>query len=138
MVRTGFVRLASSVLAAASLAAPGAAAVTARAAVPLDSLVDHHPADSLVVPLRRFENEAPRPSEGAAAAWLLGQLHYARGEYRPAAEAFSRAAARLDPARKPEARYWAGLAWLALGDPGQARAAFEELSKPGSPRRAEA
>ena len=97
-------------------------AAAARAQTTLEELVRHRPADSLVVPLRRFENEARRPADGARAAMLLGQLYYARGEYRPAAEAFSRAAARLDPAHKPEARYWMGLAWLALGDAGQARA----------------
>ncbi len=107
-------------------------------AVSLDSLLARLPADSLAVPLRRFENEASRPREGAQAAFLLGQLHYARGEYRRAAEAFSRAAARLDPARKPEARYWAAMSWLALGDHAQARATFEELVGESVPRRTDA
>jgi tetratricopeptide (TPR) repeat protein len=96
------------------------------------------PADSLVGPLRRMENDALHPRAGADAAMRLGQLHYARGEYRRAAEAFSRAAARLDPGRKAEARYWAGLSWLALGDAGQARAVFEEITSAESPRRTEA
>ena len=113
-------------------------AAAARAQTTLEELVRHRPADSLVVPLRRFENEARRPADGARAAMLLGQLYYARGEYRPAAEAFSRAAARLDPAHKPEARYWMGLAWLALGDAGQARAVFEELAQQETPLRTEA
>ena len=107
-------------------------------ATSLDSLVRAHPADSLVVPLRRFENETGHGSEGARAAFTLGQLHYARGENRRAAEAFSRAAARLDPAHKTEARYWAGMSWLALGEAAQARAVFEELVEPGAPRRSEA
>ena len=111
---------------------------TPSRAVSLDSLLARLPADSLAVPLRRFENEASRPREGAQAAFLLGQLHYARGEYRRAAEAFSRAAARLDPARKSDARYWAALSWLALGDHGQARATFEELVGPEAPRRNDA
>jgi tetratricopeptide (TPR) repeat protein len=69
------------------------------------------------------------PVQAALAAMTLGQLHYARGEYRRAAEAFSRAAARLDPARKGEARLWAARSWLALGDGAQARAAFSELAE---------
>lgn len=112
-----------------------ALATTAHAA-PLDSLLRKHSADQLVEPLRRFENQS-RPREGAQAAMLLGHLHYARGEYRRAAEAFGRAAARLDPAGKPEARYWSGLAWLALGDHGRARAALEEVG-PADARSADA
>jgi tetratricopeptide (TPR) repeat protein len=89
------------------------------------------PPDSLVVPLRRFETEHAQESEGGEAAWLLGQLHFARGEYRQAADAFGRAGARLDPERKPAARYWAGLSWLALKQPEQARAALEEAAQSG-------
>src|SRR5262249_48874926 len=48
------------------------------------------------------------------------------------------AAARLDPGRKPEARYWAGLAWLALGDANQARAALDEVVGGGGLRHTEA
>jgi len=116
---------------AASIAGPGRAGS-------VDSLLRRVPADSLVAPLRRIEGNALHPREAAEAALRLGQLHYARGEYRRAAEAFSRAAARLDPGRKIEARYWMGMSWLALGDPGQARAAFEELIGAESPRRTEA
>lgn len=90
-------------------------------------------ADTLVVALKRLESG--RPDQGGNAALLLGQLHFARGEYRLAADAFARAAARLDPARKPEARYWVGLSWLGLGDPNQARAALEEVADSDSPRR---
>jgi tetratricopeptide (TPR) repeat protein len=114
------------------------AARTPAWAAAVDSLLRKVPADSLVLPLRRIENNALRPREAAEAALKLGQLHYARGEYRRAADAFSRAAARLDPARKPEARYWAGMSWLALGDAGQARAVFEEITSGESPRRSEA
>lgn len=57
----------------------------------------------------------------------LGQRHYARGEYRQAAENFALAAARLDPAHKPRARYWAGLSWLGADETTQARAAFEDV-----------
>ena len=116
----------------------GAHAAPLRAQPALEQVLRAHPADSLVVPLRRFENESRRPLEGARAALMLGRLHYARGEYRPAAEAFSRAAARLDPAHKMEARYWMGLSWLALGDAGQARAVFEEIAQQDSTRRTEA
>ena len=90
-------------------------------------------ADSLVAALKRLESG--RPDQGGNAALVLGQLHFARGEYRLAADAFARAAARLDPARKPEARYWVGLSWLGLGDPNQARAALEEVADSESPRR---
>jgi tetratricopeptide (TPR) repeat protein len=69
---------------------------------------------------------------------LLGQLHFARGEFREAAAAFGRAAARLDPAAKPEARYAQGLAFLALGEPTQARSALEEVARTSSLRRIDA
>ena len=75
-----------------------AAFASAGGAATLDSLLARYPAGQPRVPLRRFENDATRPREGAAAAMLLGQLLRA-GEYRAAAEAFSRAAARLEPAR---------------------------------------
>jgi len=104
----------------------------------LDSLMHAMPADSLVVPLRRLENLATRPREGAEAALLLGQLLYARGEYRAAAGAFGRAAARLDPERKPEARYWTGLCDLALQESGAARAVLEEVAQSGSKRQLDA
>jgi tetratricopeptide (TPR) repeat protein len=109
------------------------AVLAAAPAGPLPSelrlLLERKAADSLVVPLRRFENEHGRGSEGGEAAYLLGQLHYARGEYRQACDAFGRAAARLEPERKPVARYWAGLSWLALKQPDQARAALEEVAQ---------
>jgi tetratricopeptide (TPR) repeat protein len=69
---------------------------------------------------------------------LLGRLHFARGEYRQAADAFARAGARLDPSRKEDARYWAGLSWLAMKEPNQARAALEEVEQSASSRRPEA
>jgi tetratricopeptide (TPR) repeat protein len=104
----------------------------------LDALLHRTPADSLVGPLEHFENHAARTADGAEAAMTLGRLHYARGEYRRAAEAFSRAAARLEPARKSAARYWAAQSWLALGDANQARAGFEELSQNEGPLRTDA
>jgi tetratricopeptide (TPR) repeat protein len=69
---------------------------------------------------------------------VLGQLHFARGEFREAAAAFGRAAARLDPAAKPEARYAQGLAFLGLGEPTQARAALEEVARTSALRRIDA
>lgn len=104
----------------------------------LDSLLQHLPADSVAAPLRRFESEHGRFREGAEAALALGRLHFARGEYRQAADGFARAAARLDPARKYEARYWAGLSWLGLRDAAQARATLEEVVRSDSPRRNDA
>ncbi|MGH7741668.1 MAG: hypothetical protein ACRENS_06565, partial [Candidatus Eiseniibacteriota bacterium] len=61
---------------------------------------------------RRASHTPPRPAASAAdltpeGEFDLGQRHYARGEYRQAAEHFALAAARLEPARKPTARYWA-------------------------------
>src|SRR5205823_4954281 len=79
-------------------------------------------ADSLAARLRRDERIAIGPRAAGEAALELGRLHYARGEYRAAAEAFARAAARLDPAHKDEPLYWEGLAWLGLGNPAAARA----------------
>jgi tetratricopeptide (TPR) repeat protein len=61
-------------------------------------------------------------ADAAAALLTLGRYEYARGEYRSAAIAFARAAARLEPAAKNEARYWSGLGWFALGDLERARA----------------
>jgi tetratricopeptide (TPR) repeat protein len=127
----------------ATLGFIGTLLVTAAPAAPavapdLLALLRSMPADSLVGPLRRFEAARSRPTEAAEAAMTLGHLHYARGEYREAATAFGRAAARLDPARKSEARYWAGLAWLGLGEATQARAALEEVVTGDGTRRREA
>jgi tetratricopeptide (TPR) repeat protein len=69
----------------------------------------------------------------AADDFDAGQRHYARGEYRQAAERFALAAARVEPALKPRARYWAGLAWLGAGESTQARAAFEDVIESGAP-----
>lgn len=104
----------------------------------LRAILSGTPADSLARPLRRYEAARARYPDAAEAALLLGQLQYARGEYRRAAETFARAAARLDPARKPEARYWTGLAWLGAGEPDQTRAALEEVASGGGPRHAPA
>jgi tetratricopeptide (TPR) repeat protein len=104
----------------------------------LRELLASTPADSLVAPLRRLEARAPRDREAADAAFTLGQLHYARGEYRQAAEAYTRAVARLAPSRQGPARYWAGLAWLGAGEPAQARAALEEVARTDASLRARA
>lgn len=142
------------VIAALVLAAPTARAPRARPArdrapaavahpmprIPatLDSLLMGESPDSLVAPLRRFESARAGSADAAEAALVLGHLHFARSEYTQAAAAYSRAAARLDPARKPEARYWTGLAWLGMREPNQARAALEEVAASNSPRRTEA
>jgi tetratricopeptide (TPR) repeat protein len=91
--------------------------------------VDSRPADSLIAPLRKFEQEHGETAEGGEAAWMLGQLHFARGEYRQACAAFGRATPRLAPERKPVARYWTGLSWLALKQADLARTTFEEVAQ---------
>jgi tetratricopeptide (TPR) repeat protein len=93
------------------------------------------PADSLAPALLRLEAASPR-STAAGAAYALGQFHHARGEYRLAAGAFGRAAARLQGVEHTEARYRQGLAFLGDRDPGHARAAFEEVAMLSQPFRA--
>ena len=92
------------------------------------------PADSLGSALQRLESAGPAPVS-AAAACAEGEFHHARGEYRLAAEAFGRAAARLQGLEHIEARYRQGLAWLGDRDPGRARAAFEEVAMLSQPFR---
>jgi tetratricopeptide (TPR) repeat protein len=106
------------------------------AVVGLDTLLHTVPAGRLAGPLAALE--AARPENAAEAALTAGALHYARGEYRAAIEAYGRAAARLEPARKAEPRYWIGVSWLALGEPAQARAAFEEVARTDASRRVDA
>ena len=93
------------------------------------------PADSLGSALRRIEAAGPA-STSAAAAFAEGQFHHARGEYRLAADAFGRAAARLQGLDHTEARYRQGLAFLGERDAARARAAFEEVSMLSQPYRA--
>ena len=104
-----------------------AAAVPARAMEPVWPQVASVPADSLVPALKTIEARGPRPVS-ASAAYALGQLHHARGEYRLAAEAFGRAAARLSGADRADARYRQGVAWLGAQEAGRARASFEEVA----------
>jgi hypothetical protein len=93
------------------------------------------PADSLDPVLRRIEAQGP-VSRAAAAAYALGQFHHARGEYRIAAVAFGRAAARSQGVERAEARYRQGLAWLGAREAARARAAFEEVAMLSEPYRA--
>jgi len=109
---------------------------TAGPASDLRAVLERTPADSLVAPLRAFEGGHGRGREAGDAALLLGKLHFARGEYRAAADDFTRAAARLEPSLKPEARYWEGLACLGVPDLDQARAALEEVDRAGGGRQA--
>ena len=90
------------------------------------------PADSLGAALQRLERSDPR-EVSAGAAFALGQFRYARGEYRLAAEAFGRAAARLQGYDRADARYRQGLAWLGHAEGGRARAAFEEAASMSDP-----
>lgn len=121
------VALVLSVLLAVSAAVPDSLAALIRGAAP----------DSVAEALQA--HAARQAGAGAAEALLvLGRYEYARGEYRQAAGAFARAGARLEPARKSEARYWAGLSWLALGDLERARGALEEVARTGGLRHLDA
>src|SRR5215831_3817779 len=103
------------------------AAASVPVSAPLQALLESRPADSLVAPLRKFELEHARGSEASEAAYVLGQLHFARGEYRQACDAFARAAASQDQGKQALARYWIGLSWLALKQPEQARGTLDQV-----------
>jgi tetratricopeptide (TPR) repeat protein len=120
-------------LTATVLLLSGALASLATAPV-WDQLPAGLPADSLAPALRSLESRASRPV-AASAAFALGQFHHARGEYRAAADAFSRAAARLAGAERAEARYRQGLALLGAREGGRARAAFEDVLALSQPLR---
>jgi tetratricopeptide (TPR) repeat protein len=122
------------------IALPLAAAPQGRptAPDPLRQLLATTPADSLPDALRAFEARNARTSQATEALLVLGQLHYARGAYRQAAECYARASARLEPGRKAEGRYWTGLSWLALSEADRARAALDEVAAEKGPRQAAA
>jgi TolA-binding protein len=111
-----------------TLLVPLAFALTIPLSPGVRAVLESHSPDSLLAPLKRHEVVKGKAPEAGEAAFLLGQLHLARGEHRLAADAFSRAAARLDGARKAEARYWAGVSWLGVPDGAQARAVLDEVS----------
>ncbi|NOT34277.1 MAG: hypothetical protein HOP12_08930, partial [Candidatus Eisenbacteria bacterium] len=92
------------------------------------------PADSLPRVLAEMEGATSGPA-AAEIAMTLARLQYVRAEYPGAAQSFTRASARLDPARKTEARYWAGLSWLASGDATRAASILEEVGRQPSPWR---
>lgn len=96
------------------------------------------PAETVAARLRALELESGDAGLSGAAAMTRGQLHFARGEFRTAADVFSRLAARVGPDAKPEARYWAGLSWLGAGQLSQARATLEEVARVPGPRQNDA
>jgi tetratricopeptide (TPR) repeat protein len=114
-----------------ALAAIACLLLSAAPARALEPVWSHLPAgvaaDSLRPALMRLESRGPR-ALAASAAFTLGQFHHARGEYRLAAEAFGRAAARLTGEERADARYHQGLALLGAQDAGHARAAFEDAA----------
>lgn len=116
-------------LALVSLAPPA----TAGAGAAWKQLPPGLPADSCMLRLRAWEGAPPAPLTAADAAMALGQMHYARGEYRQAGEAFLRAASRSTGEAHAEARYWTGIAALATGNAGEARAAFGDALEGGTP-----
>jgi tetratricopeptide (TPR) repeat protein len=86
---------------------------------------------------RLAEREArSAPAAAAAAAFERGQLHYARGEYEQAAEAFARVARRREGSGRGDARWHEGLARLALRQPDAAERAFTEAVRLSPERRA--
>lgn len=104
----------------------------------LAQLLAQTPTDSLLGPLRRYELQRRHGAPAAEAALMLGHLHLIRGEYRLAADAFTRAAAGFEPVRKDEALYWGGIAWLGVPDRGRARALFDQVAFDAAARRDEA
>ncbi len=123
MTRPALVLLLAGFLAAATPTSALAVLEQAWNAVPA-----HVPSESLAVRLRALELRPTSAVSAGAAAFALGQLHYARGEYRQAGEAFTRATGRLTGVERGEARYWSGLAALAVGEGPAARAAFAEAA----------
>ncbi len=107
-----------------------AALVDAWRAVPMDS-----PVDSLPVVLRALESRGNRSGRAAAAAFALGQFHFARGEYAQALAAWERAANQTNGSERGEVRYWQGLAHLGLAQPSAAREAFAEAARTVPARR---
>ncbi|MBK7368369.1 MAG: SPOR domain-containing protein [Candidatus Eisenbacteria bacterium] len=102
------------------------------------------PAESLGVRLRAMELRPVAGVSPGAAAFALAQLHYARGEYRQAADAFLRASGRLTGEERGEARYWSRLTALALRGrkprapfaeraPSRARSRSWASRRPGTP-----
>ena len=87
------------------------------------------PVDSVAVVLRTWEARGGPGVRPGEAGFALGQFCYARGEYEPAADAYQRAASRLDGDDRVMARYGWALATFALGRATSARAAFEEVSR---------
>lgn len=126
-------RLRTLLLAAVLAATPASALATVEEA--WRALPSDLPADSCIVRLRRWEAAPPTGLASADVALALGQLHYARGEYRQARDAFARAAAKHTGEARGESRYWVGLASLALSEGPAARDAFTEAAALSPARR---
>lgn len=129
----GPMRLAVPVLLLLLASAPPARAAAAEAWKLLPARLGP---DSCLLRLRAWEASPPPGLAAGEAALALGQLHYARGEYRQARDAFVRAGARAAGEGRGEARYWAGLASLALAEGPAAREAFAEAAAASPARRA--
>lgn len=100
-------------------------------AAPLPAPVDAEPL------LARLVQAAQRGGPAAdAAAFELGQLRYARGEYVQAAEAYGRAAAARGGAVRGAAVYHRALAELAAGRAALAERSFAEASRLDASHRA--
>jgi tetratricopeptide (TPR) repeat protein len=119
--------------ASAALGAPRGTPARGRSASLREILVPG-PADSLVEPLRRLQSG----SDAGEAAWSLGLLQYARGEYAAARQSFARAQGRLAEPARGKARCWEALAWLAQGAPGRAQATLKPVLATAGPNREQA
>ncbi len=99
------------------------------------ALPEGMPVDSCLLRLRAWEVSPPPRLAVTDVEMALGELHYARGEYRQARETFARAASRLTGVAKGEARYWVGLSSLAVGEGPAAREAFTAAAAESPERR---
>src|SRR5256885_9239271 len=70
--------------------------------------------ESLQSELTTLESTGRKSATAGAAAFELGQLYEAQSNYRFAADAFGRAAARLTGDDRARARYRQGVAWLGV------------------------
>jgi tetratricopeptide (TPR) repeat protein len=91
---------------------------------PVRGVLSPGPADTLIAALRQLEGG----DHAGEAALRLGELHYARGEYSQARQAFARAQTHLGEPSRSRARLAEARSWLALGQPSRARETVADLA----------